>query len=429
MQAKLLADTVRVLTQQVPPARETTIFDTVLPRFALRVRPPAAPGRPWPSFYFVRYVGPDGREQKAKVGSPATMDLDEARRAAKALLAIVDRGGDPSADKAARRARWSVPQAAEAYLASPEFARKADKTRAGDRSTLTNHIAHHLGTVPLASIDVPAVRRLLRAVETDTRANVRHRRLGGAGASRKVARVLSALCTWAVGEGQLNRNPLIGSLRLTGDGQRESVITTAEEYARLFGAMDELVTAGTLRAASRAFITVAALTGMRRGELQALRWRQVDLVGRRITLTGTKGARLARTGLRTEAVSLPPFAAAALGAIRPDGAAEDDRVFLAQRDGARIEVNRDWQRVRAKAGLPPDLALHSLRHSIGTVGVMNGLSGPEVQKLLRHRNIGTTAKYVHLADQVRLQDRAIEGMAPAVAADVAEPLRFVRSKR
>jgi len=26
--------------------------------------------------YFVRYVGPDGRERKIKIGSPTTMDLD-----------------------------------------------------------------------------------------------------------------------------------------------------------------------------------------------------------------------------------------------------------------------------------------------------------------------------------------------------------------
>jgi hypothetical protein len=76
MQAKLLADTVRVLTKQMPPTKETTIFDIVVPRFALRVRPPVAPGRSWASMYFVRYVGPDGRERKIKIGSPTTMDLD-----------------------------------------------------------------------------------------------------------------------------------------------------------------------------------------------------------------------------------------------------------------------------------------------------------------------------------------------------------------
>jgi integrase len=82
--------------------------------------------------------------------------------------------------------------------------------------------------------------------------------------------------------------------------------------------------------------------------------------------------------------------------------------------GERFAINRDWLAVRAKAGLPGDLALHGLRHSVGTIGVISGMSGPEVQRLLRHRNISTTARYIHLADRARLQDRAMEGMAPAV---------------
>jgi integrase len=93
------------------------------------------------------------------------------------------------------------------------------------------------------------------------------------------------------------------------------VLTTPEEYARLFRALDALVAEGNMRPAARAFLVVAALTGMRRGELQGLRWADVNLAERRITLTNSKGAKLARRGIRTEMVSLPPFAAAALAAI------------------------------------------------------------------------------------------------------------------
>jgi site-specific recombinase XerD len=43
---------------------------------------------------------------------------------------------------------------------------------------------------------------------------------------------------------------------------------------------------------------------------------------------------------------------------------------------------------------------------------MAGLSLPEVQRLLRHRNITTVQKYIHLADRARLQDRAMAAVAP-----------------
>jgi integrase len=76
--------------------------------------------------------------------------------------------------------------------------------------------------------------------------------------------------------GRLDRNPLIGALRLDGDGERDVVISTAEDYATLFDTMDKMVAAGELRDLPRTFIVVAALTGMRRGELRSLRWRDIN---------------------------------------------------------------------------------------------------------------------------------------------------------
>lgn len=278
---------------------------------------------------------------------------------------------------------------------------------------LALHVVHRLAHTPLVELDVPQVRQLLRAIETDTRINRRRRRLGGPGTARKVVRVLSTVLTWCVHGGQLDRNPLIGALRLAGDGERDVVMTEAAEYARLFETMDVMVDAGELRSAARTFIGVAALTGMRRGELQNARWGQVNLAERRITLIDTKGAKLAKRGPRTETVSLPPFAAALLAAIRPDDAGDDEQVFVPQH-GRTMEINRDWLRVRERAGLPADLTLHGLRHSVGTIAVLAGLSGPEVQKLLRHRNISTTSRYIHLADRARLQDRAMAAVMPPV---------------
>jgi integrase len=55
--------------------------------------------------------------------------------------------------------------------------------------------------------------------------------------------------------------------------------------------------------AVRAFFLVAALTGMRRSELQKLTWGQVDLAQRRITLPKSKGARLSKRGPKLETIS------------------------------------------------------------------------------------------------------------------------------
>ena len=227
MLTKLTAALVREVTTETAPSRDTSYFDIVVPRFALRVKPPR-PKRPdkWAALYFVRYTGPDGFERRLKVGDPATTTLEDARKAARATLAIVDRGGDPVADKATLRQQWTVAEAVEAFIASPQFARRTAKVQGCDAATLRLHVLHRLGRLPLADIDVAAARRLMHAVETDTRHNARKRRLGGRGAARKTARVLSALLSWCADEKQLSGNPLIGRLRVEGDGERSTVVLT-----------------------------------------------------------------------------------------------------------------------------------------------------------------------------------------------------------
>jgi len=92
-----------------PPAKDTSLFDVLLPRFALRVKPSRRPGGRPAAWYFVRYTAPDGRERRIKVGNPGTMLVEEARKAARAVLAVVDAGGDPKATQERVRAAPGPP--------------------------------------------------------------------------------------------------------------------------------------------------------------------------------------------------------------------------------------------------------------------------------------------------------------------------------
>jgi hypothetical protein len=93
------------------------------------------------------------------------MDLDAARKAPRAARRRADEGGDPAADKSAARGAWTVREAIEAYLASPDFHRKSEKTQLCDAGTLTNHVVYRLGGEKLSAVDVPTVRRLIGAIE------------------------------------------------------------------------------------------------------------------------------------------------------------------------------------------------------------------------------------------------------------------------
>jgi hypothetical protein len=135
MQTKLTVGLVRRHTEDEAPTRDASFFDVQVPRLALRVKPPRRPGAPWASLYFVRYTSPDGAERRIKVGDPKTMALDAARVAAKAMLAKVDSGGDPVADKAKMRADCTVAEAWTAYEASAEYGNHTPRSRIENTAT------------------------------------------------------------------------------------------------------------------------------------------------------------------------------------------------------------------------------------------------------------------------------------------------------
>ena len=134
---------------------------------------------------------------------------------------------------------------------------------------------------------------------------------------------------------------------------------------------DELAARVIEDAQDAELIRVAAYTGLRRGELVALRWHDVDFARHKITvrraLSGTVEANSTKSR-RAREVPLPDQAAAALDRLsrRGDFTAPDEYVFV-NRFGRRLEpsaLRRRFERARDAAGLEP-LRFHDLRHTYG----------------------------------------------------------------
>jgi integrase len=102
------------------------------------------------------------------------------------------------------------------------------------------------------------------------------------GTIHKVQTTLSAIITEAVERNMVSANPCHGLNRrrklLKPERKRELVIPTAEEVHALADA------AGVKHRPYRTLILAATFTGLRAGELHALRRRDVDLEGRRLTV-------------------------------------------------------------------------------------------------------------------------------------------------
>jgi integrase len=172
-------------------------------------------------------------------------------------------------------------------------------------------------------------------------------------------------------------------------------------------------------------IRVAAYAGLRRGELVALRWRDVDFVGHKIIVRRSLSAETelrSTKSRRAREVPLPDQAAAALERLsrRGEFAGPDDYVF-ANRFGRRLDASalrRRFERARGAAGLEP-LRFHDLRHTYGSLLVAGGIDLPSVKAAMGHSRLSTTERYLHARPAGELADRFTRALTGAAAAPAA----------
>jgi integrase len=169
-----------------------------------------------------------------------------------------------------------------------------------------------------------------------------------------------------------------------------------------------------------AFYVLALTTGLRRGELLALRWDDLDLASRQLdvrrALQRVDGKlRIIEpktpTSLRT--VVLSKLAVRYLQehkkrqdaerAARGDAWREHGLVF-ASTIGTPIEprnVNRRWDELRKRAGMS-QLRLHDLRHGCATFLLAQGVPARAIMEVLGHAEIGVTMNtYAHVLPKLR----------------------------
>lgn len=171
----------------------------------------------------------------------------------------------------------------------------------------------------------------------------------------------------------------------------------------------------TARAAEDAqdaeLVRIAAYAGLRRGELVALRWRDVDFAGQKIVVRRSVSADVevnSTKSRRAREVPLPDQAAEAFERLsrRSDFTSPDDYVF-ASRFGRRLDASalrRRFERARAAAGLGP-LRFHDLRHTYGSLLVAGGIDLASVKAAMGHARISTTERYLHARPASVLADR------------------------
>lgn len=164
-----------------------------------------------------------------------------------------------------------------------------------------------------------------------------------------------------------------------------------------------------------AFI-VLMTTGLRRGELLGLRWRNVDLAAGCLTVeenfVAVKGGGTYQPPKTEKSRGRVPLIKPALDALKShkermmfEKHFDGDKPVFCTKAGTPINprnFNRVFERLREKAGIGKDVTVHSLRHTFATRLLERGVSMKEVQELLRHEEMATTADiYSHVSEDLK----------------------------
>ncbi len=137
-------------------------------------------------------------------------------------------------------------------------------------------------------------------------------------------------------------------------------------------------------------------TGMRKAELEHLRWNDIDLRSQKI-LIRRKADWQPKTGERE--IPMSDDLIELLEAIRKKSKpAVDDHVFNVLGNGKSHNMLRtELIKIGIKAGIEGLTKVHTLRHTFASHLVMAGVDLPTIQKLMGHSDIETTMIYAHLA--------------------------------
>ena len=258
---------------------------------------------------------------------------------------------------------------------------------------LRNHILPAFGDVPIGSITPEDVRDWVAALVRDK----------GLSAATVKAVFLTASQVFDTAEVDrvIGRSPCVPMRRKLPRARvrTEMLFLDDDQVAALVGEVSDRY---------RALVLMAAYTGARAGELEALRTERINWLRRRYNVVESLaevGGRLSfgpTKTYETRWVPMPEFVASALREHVEAFASPDGLVFTSG-EGAPLRhrnfMRRHFKPAAARAGLPEQFRFHDLRHTAAALLIAEGATMEQVKQILGHSTIRVTSDtYGHLFD-------------------------------
>jgi len=145
-------------------------------------------------------------------------------------------------------------------------------------------------------------------------------------------------------------------------------------------------------------VLTALHTGMRLNEILTLKWSNIDLEQKGITLINTKNNRTRKIPINSVMMEL-------LSGIKAKSNSE--YVFVFDRSNLPVaSIKTAFNKAIKRAGIP-HLKFHSLRHTFSSNLVKAGVDLVTVKDLLGHQSITTTMRYAHSAPESKQRAVAV----------------------
>jgi integrase len=337
------------------------------------------------------FIDHKGKRKAKKIGN----DEEAARQIAEKINAKLILG-EFGILKAEKRQTLCFKDYANIWLESYIKALRRPSTYERYQGVLQQHVYPAIGTIPIDEIKRGDVRKLLL-------------KLYNGGLSKSsiclVRDVISGPMSQAVDEELIAVNPVTGLVKrmnLERDKRTRIDPFTSEEVEQL------LSTCAKSYAQYYPFWLCAFRTGMRLGELLALKWEDIDWNGKflevrrsykRGHVAPTKTGKIRRVDMSDQLIeALRQLLVQRKREALKDGSGEIVE-FIFHRDGKPMEQNyirRVFKRILGKAGLR-EIRVHDIRHTFASLLLSDGASPVYVKEQLGHSSIQMTVDiYGHL---------------------------------
>ena len=357
--------------------------------------------------FYAKLKLPDGTQPRRRLGHVWTKrsrppDGYLTRTQAEARLQAILEGDDPMLNLSPSRVAFKA--ACEELLRYLRDDKRRKRSTIADYSNVIDHdLLPYFGEeTPVEEIstrDVEALKDLLLG-------RVSHR------TAQKILVILHGVMARAKRKGWITANPCEDAEKVTVQRSDDFNVLSVEQV--------HLVEREATSELLRALFLTAAFTGLRMGELLALRWRHIDLASRilHVQRNYVEGEEDTPKSHRRRSVPISDQAMVVLEALsqRAHFMAPDDLVFCDAVGGHFDDnlVRDEFYAALERAGLghlrfveaPSEdnpkgvlrddpLVFHDLRHTFGTQCAARGIDLRKIQAWMGHADIQTTMRYLH----------------------------------